>query len=148
MIEAILKKDIPGLGKSGQIIKVKDGYLRNYLLPNNLAVEASVKNLKIIEEQKQKEQILKEKEKKAALDLAEKLRGFSFNVKKDASEKDVLYGSVTRDDIQKVLRDEGYDMTEEAILLSEPIKNLGIYEIQLQLHPDVLTKVKIWVVRE
>jgi large subunit ribosomal protein L9 len=147
MIEAILKKDLPSIGKAGDIIKVKEGYLRNYLLPHNLAVEVTPNNLKVVQVQKEKDLLSKEKEKKDALALANKIKGLSFNIKKEATEKDALYGSVTALDIQKVLSEEGFDVAEGSILLNEPIKNLGVYEVEIKLYPEVGAKLKIWVVK-
>ena len=148
MIEVILKKNIAGIGKSGDIIKVKEGYLRNYLLPHNLAIEVTPNNLKLAQAKKEKDLLLKENEKKDAFALADKMKGLSFNIKKEASEKDALYGSVTALDIRKVLSEEGFDIAEESILLSEPIKNLGVYEVEVKLHPEAVTKLKIWVVKK
>jgi large subunit ribosomal protein L9 len=148
MIEAILKKSISKVGRAGDIIKVKEGYFRNYLLPNALAVEATSNNIKAIKIQKEKELITKEIEKKDAFSLAEKMKGLSFNIKKEATDKDVLYGSVSASDIQKALSDEGYVVPEDSIIIKSPIKNLGIYEIELNLHPEVNAKLKVWVVKK
>jgi len=148
MIEVILKNNLPGIGKSGDIVKVKEGYLRNYLLPHNLAIEVTPNNLKVVQAKKEKYLLLKEKEKKDAIVLADKIKGLSFNIKKEATEKDALYGSVIAADVRKVLLDDGYDLSEEMILLKEPIKNLGVYEIEIKLHPEVVTKLKIWVVKK
>jgi len=148
MIEAILKKSISKVGRAGDIIKVKEGYFRNYILPNALAVEATSNNIKAIKIQKEKELITKEIEKKDAFSLAEKMKGLSFNIKKEATDKDVLYGSVSASDIQKALSDEGYVVPEDSIIIKSPIKNLGIYEIELNLHPEVNAKLKVWVVKK
>lgn len=76
------------------------------------------------------------------------MKGLSFNIKKEATDKDVLYGSVSASDIQKALSDEGYVVPEDSIIIKSPIKNLGIYEIELNLHPEVNAKLKVWVVKK
>ena len=147
-MEVILTQDVKGLGKKEDVVKVKDGFARNYLFPKKIAVEANKPNLKVIQQSKKSRDIFQESEKRKAIELADKLSGYSFNIRVDANQQDIIYGSVTGADIAAGLQEEGYKFKEEDILLEEPIKKLGVYEVLIRLYPEVETKIKIWVVRK
>lgn len=148
-MEVILNKDVDKLGKSGQVIKVKDGFGRNFLIPNGLALPLTAANLKRLEQEKQRKVFQLEKIKKEAEALKEKLGSLSLTlavlVKEEAEE---LYGSISAADIASALKEEGFDIDKNSIILDEPIKSLGIYEIPVKLHPEISAQVKVWVVKK
>lgn len=147
-MEVILSKDIDRVGKAGQTIEVKDGFARNFLIPNNLAFPATAANLKRLEQDKQKKAQQLEKVKKDAAALKEQLERLSLTVPVLTHEEDRLYAGITTVDLAALLKDEGFDIDRTSILLDEPLKALGIYEVSVKLHPEVLAKIKIWVVKK
>lgn len=147
-MEVILNQDVDKLGKSGQIIKVKDGFARNFLIPNNLALPVTAANIKRLEAEKQKRLAQSDKIKKEAQVLEEKLSALSLTIPVLAKEEEGLYGSVSVTEILRALKDEGIDLDKNAIILQSPIKSLGIYEVSVKLHPEVTAKLKIWVVKK
>jgi len=146
MIEVILLQDVDKLGKIRQVVKVKDGFARNFLLPNKLAMPLTAQNLKKIEHQKELKLKAEQERKSKAEELAQKLSGKSFTITAQAHEGDKLYGSVTTHEISRILEEEGFAVEKNNILLSEPIKSTGIFDIEIKLHPEVKTKIKVWVV--
>lgn len=147
-MKIILKEGIKNLGNIGDVIEVKDGYARNFLLPKGLALEANPKNLKILEHEKRMREAAKKKEKEGAVALAQKLKDISCTVKVKAGEDDRIFGSVTPLDIKKALDSQGIDVDKKSISLVDNIKTLGIYHALVRLHPEVETKIKVWVVKE
>ena len=147
-MELILRKDVDKLGKGGQIIKVKDGFARNFLIPNGLAVPLNSANLKALEEQRQKKITQLEKAKNEAVELKERLAALSLTIPVLAKEEDGLYGSVSATEILSALKEEGFEIDRDSLILEEPIKSLGIYEVPVKLHPEVIGKVKVWVVKK
>lgn len=147
-MEIILIEDIPSLGKRGKIIKVADGYARNYLIPRNLALPATKQNIKKIQEHQKLTKIKEIKEKSDAEELAKQLATLSLTISKKAGENDLLFGTVTNADIEAELAKLGYEIDKRKIILEEPIKRLGIYEVPIKLHKDVSATVKVWVVKE
>jgi large subunit ribosomal protein L9 len=147
MVEVILRQDVEGVGKASSLIKVKEGFARNFLLPRGLAFIATPNNLKRIEEEKRQKSVLAEKEKKAAEELAQKLNGFSCTVVVDVNEKEKPYGSVSSADVERSLQDEGFDVKKISIMLDHPIEELGIYDVEIKLHPEVRTKIRLWVTK-
>jgi large subunit ribosomal protein L9 len=147
-MKVILLKDIEKLGKTYDVVEVKDGFARNYLIPQKKAIPLTDKNLKYIEEQKKKILREKETEKKKAYELAKKLEGKSINVLMKVHDNDQLYGSVTAQKISEALEQEGFKIDKKCIILDEPIKSLGVFDCLIRLHPEVETKIKVWVVKE
>jgi large subunit ribosomal protein L9 len=147
-MEVILNKDVEGVGKAGSVVKVKDGFARNFLFPKQLAVALTESNIKNIEQEKQRKSLKLEKEKKEAEQLKEKLDSISLTIPVLIQEKEKLYGSITSLEIQRALQDEGYDIDKNHIVLEEPIKSLGIYQIPIKLHPEVSAQIKVWVVKK
>jgi large subunit ribosomal protein L9 len=147
-MDVILTQDVSGIGKSGTVVKVKDGFARNYLFLKNLAVAVTSSNLKDIEREKQRRTQKEEKLKKEAEVLKNKLAALSLTITAEAQEKDKLYGSITAIEIQKALKDEGYEIDKSAIILDEPIKALGIFQVPLKLHSEVSAEVKVWIVKK
>ena len=147
-MEVILTHDVPKLGKVGDILKVKDGFARNYLLPNNLAFLATQNNLKKIEQEKKKRQERSEAELAQAKALAEKISKVSVTVSVEVNDLEKLYGSVTEIDIAKALEIEGYTVNKKDILLEKPIETLGIFEVVIRLHSEVTTPIRLWVTKK
>ena len=147
-MQVILTQDVKGIGKAFDVVKVKDGFARNFLLPNNMVLPATPKNLKVLAEQAKIKAAAVEKEKKQAGELALKLSSLSINVAMATNEEDKLYGSVTNADVAHALKEEGFDIPAEKISLDEPIKSLGIYDITVKLHPEVEAKLKLWIVKK
>ena len=146
-MKVILLEEIPSLGKAGDAVKVAEGYGRNYLIPQKKAIEATSKNIKVWEHQKN---LLKDKigkAKKETEKLAEKIEGLSCTISKQTGEEDKLFGSVTSMDIEESLKGEGIEIDRKKILLDEPIKKLGVYTIPIKLHPEVIANLKLWVVK-
>jgi len=146
-MKVILKKDVETLGPAGKIIDVKDGYARNYLIPQGIALKADEKNIKILEEEQKRLKLKLNKDKKNAELLAEKLNGVSCTATVSVGEEDRVFGSVTSQNIADLLKEKGFDIDRKKILLEEPIKALGIYEIPIKLHSEVEAKIKLWVVK-
>jgi len=147
-MEVILSKDVERIGRSGMVVKVKDGYARNFLFPNGLAIAATAANMKRIEQEKRVLVTQTEKRKIEALALSEKIAACSLTIAVLVQEEEKLFGSVSAQDIHQALKDEGFDIEKHFIVLEEPIRQLGIYEVPIVLHPEVTAKVKIWVVKK
>lgn len=145
--EVILYDDIIGLGTVGDRVTVADGYARNYLLPRKKAVRATAANLREVEARKRKLEEEYRERLSAAQSLAERVQDSSVTLMVQATEEDRLYGSVTARDIADGLQKEGVEVEPDTVLLHEPIRELGVYNVQLQLHPEVATSVNVWVVR-
>jgi large subunit ribosomal protein L9 len=145
-MKVILREDIPDLGSTGEVVTVKDGYARNYLIPKDLAAKADPKNIKQIEHQKRLIAAHQERVRKDAGTLGEKIANVSCTIPMLVGEQDKLFGSVTTKDIAEVLSQEGIKISRKRIILDEPIKSLGVYTVDVRLHPEVTTKLKVWVV--
>lgn len=147
-MEVILTQDVKGIGKAQQVLRVKDGFARNFLLPKKLALLATKKNLTQLAQLEKRKSLRLEKEEKQAAEQADRLNTLSINVAVAANEEDKLYGSVTETDIANALKEEGFIINKDSILLDEPIKKLGIYDAIINLHPRVKAKIKVWIVKE
>jgi large subunit ribosomal protein L9 len=147
-MEVILKEDIPKLGHRGEVVRVAEGYGRNYLLPKKLAIEATAANRAVIEQMKQSAIRKSAVEKADAEALARQLDGTALSFQRKAGEKDHLFGSVTSSDIAEALERKGFNIDRRKIQLNEPLKNLGDFEIAIRLHRDVASKVKVTVEKE
>jgi len=147
-MKVILIEDVKSIGSMGDIIDVKDGYARNFLFPKKLARKAIDSNLKIIEDIKKKKLIAQTKEKKEADAVKEKICALSCTIPMEAGEDDKLFGSVTNQDISQAFEVEGLIIEKRKIILEEPIKKLGVYNIAIKLHPEVIAEVKVWVVKK
>jgi large subunit ribosomal protein L9 len=147
-MEVILNQDIDRIGKAGNIVKVKDGFARNFLIPNGLAVPLTPVNLKKLEQEKQQKSLQSEKAKREAEELKEKLARLSLTIPVLTHEEDKLYASITAVDLAAALKEEGFDIDKSSIILDEPIKALGIYEVSIRLHPEIIAKVKVWIVKK
>lgn len=144
-MEVILREDVEHLGAMGEVVKVKPGYARNYLLPRGIAVAASRKNVAEIEHQKRLVEAKRATERKAALGVADKVEGLVLEVAARAGEEDKLYGSVTNLDIEKLLRAQGLKVDRRKIDLTDPIKKLGTYRITVGIAHDVKATITLKV---
>ncbi len=144
----ILLEDIENVGKKGEIVKVKDGFARNYLIPKGVAIKVTDSNIKMIEEKKKKLEKEREREIKTVEELKNRIESLSITIKKKAGEEDTLFGSVTSADIEDALKAEGIEVDKKNILLHEHIKKLGEYEVEVRIHPSVKALLKINVEKE
>lgn len=147
-MEVILKEDIPNVGKMGEVVRVRDGYARNYLLPRGLVLVANKKNLKGFEHQKQVVQAQKARVVDQAQALAEKLSQISLVISARVGEEGKLFGSVTNIDIEKALKAKGIEIERRKIHLDEPIKMVGDYEVPIRFTAEVQAKVRVSVAPE
>ena len=147
-MKVILTEEVEAVGQPGDLLNVKDGYARNYLLPNNKAVQATTQNMKQLEHQKRQIGEKLSKIKSEAEKLSKKLGQISCTITKPAGEEDKLFGSVTSSDIYESLNNEGIEIDKKKIVLDEPLKKLGIFNIPVKLHPEITATLKVWVVKE
>ncbi|MCD6548711.1 MAG: 50S ribosomal protein L9 [Thermodesulfobacterium sp.] len=147
-MEVILRKDIPKLGKAGDVVKVKDGYARNYLIPKGLAILANQKTLKALENQRKIILAKAERERKKLESLAEKLEGITLTVYRKIIEEDRIFGSVSSVDIVNMLKEQGIEIEKSQVQLDEPIKKLGIFEVPIKLSSDKMINIKVEVLEE
>lgn len=147
-MKVILKENVENLGEIGDLVPVKAGYARNYLLPTGKAIEATVRNVKVLEHQKKLVQDRIDKTMRSAETLAKRIEAISVTISQKVGENDRLFGSVTAMHIGDALKEEGFDVDKKKILLEEPIKSLGVYTVPIKLHTDVSANLKVWVVEE
>lgn len=144
----ILKENVENLGRIGDVVKVADGYARNFLIPNRKVVAASEKNLSAIEHQKKMLEKKRASEKLSAEETAKKIAGFTCNISRKTGEKDKLFGSVTANDIADALNAGGIEVEKRSIHIPTPIKALGVHSVEIKLLPEVVANLKVWVVKE
>jgi len=147
-MKIILTKDVEKLGKAGDIVKVKDGYARNYLIPRALGVAATAATLKLAEQLKAQENKKAKKAEVQAQSLAKKLKDISVTATMKAGEEDKLFGAVTAQIITDLLAEKGIEINKHDILLDEPIKELGVYDVPIKAGAGVKAEIKVWVVKE
>ncbi len=147
-MEVILKEDVPKLGARGDLVKVAEGYGRNYLLPRKLAIEATQANRAVIDQMKQAAVRRTERERADAQALAGNFDGLTLTFYRKAGEREHLFGSVTSGDIAEELEQRGFSVDRRKILLPEAIKTVGEFTVPIRLHKDVATSVKVVVEKE
>ncbi len=147
-MKVILRQEIPTLGKVGDIVNVKDGYARNYLIPRDFAFIATPGAIKAIEIEKKRHMKKLEKEREKAEALAKELAELTISIPMKVGEEGKLYGSVTAQLIAQELQIRNYDIDKKNIYLEESIKTLGIFDVNIKLHPEVTATIKIWVISE
>lgn len=147
-MKVILTEEIRGLGTRGDVVTVKDGYARNYLIPKNLAQEASASNLKAIEHQRRKWDMLAQQERDAARKAAERVKGVKIVIEKRVGEHGHLFGSVTANEIADALAEKGIEVDKRRIELGSPIKNIGLHDVEVRLHRDVTATIQVEVVAQ
>ena len=148
MVEVILRKDVVDLGSAGEMVTVKPGYARNFLIPQGLALLATDGNRRRFEEERRQVEQASARERETARSLAEKLELQSLTFTVRAGEEGKLFGSVTAADIADRLAETGLEVDRRLIRLEEPIKELGVYDVAVRLHADVQPEIKVWVVAE
>ena len=146
--QVLLREDIDNLGARGEIVRVKAGYARNYLLPRNLAVEANASNVKQIEGERAALLKREAKERSTAEGQADQLRNLTLKFERKVGEAGVLYGSVTSMDIAEALHERGYEIDRHRIHLREPLKRLGEYTVPIRLHREVTIEMQVKVASE
>ena len=147
-MDVVLKEDIENLGHMGEVVKVKDGYARNYLLPRGLVVLANKKNLKGLEHEQRMIAQRREHLTKEAQGISERLSQVSLEFAVKVGEEGRLFGSVTNMDIEKALKEQGVEVERRRIVLEDPIKQVGDYEVPIRLRPEVMPTIKVRVVSE
>ena len=144
-MKIFLKEDVKSLGKMGEVVNVAEGYARNYLIPQKMAVEANTKNVKEFEHQKRVIREKADKVRDASKAVAEKLSALTLTIKAKAGEEEKLFGSVTTMDIAEALQSAGYDIDKKKVHLDEPIKRLGTFTAEVKIHPEITAKVTVQV---
>lgn len=142
-MQVILRDELPNLGTTGDVVKVKAGYARNYLLPRGLAIEASVRNLHELEHQKRVIADKRLREQKSAAAVADKISSVKLVFQVRAGDDGKLFGSVTNQDIHRQLEERGFSIERRRILLDDPIKSLGSHDVVIHLGPDTKATVKV-----
>jgi large subunit ribosomal protein L9 len=148
-VKVILRQDIDKLGDAGEVVTVKPGFARNYLLPRGYAYEATAANLREIEQEKSRVEAKGRRDYLEARRRASQLEGVSLTFHAKAGEESKLFGSITTGDIADRLNEQGLDfkVDRRAIDLDEPIKTLGVFAVPVRLHTDVRPEVKVWVIK-
>jgi len=147
-MEVILREHIDNLGRRGEIVKVADGYARNYLLPRKLALLATDGNKRVVERERAQFDAKEAEEKKVAEAMAQRVNNVEVEISRKVGETEALYGSVTTADIAEALHAKGLEVDKRKIVLQEPIRRLGEFDVPVKLHRDVATHVKVKVVAE
>jgi large subunit ribosomal protein L9 len=148
MMEVILREDVAEVGRAGEIVKVKDGYGRNFLLPRGLAYPATKGNKRKVEVEAKRRGEMLERQKGDAEEFATRLTVADLTFQVQVGEGDKLFGSVTSADIAAKLAELGHMVDKRIIELPEPIKMIGVYKVPVRLHPDVRPEIRVWVVKE
>jgi len=144
-MKVILTEEIRGIGTRGDVVTVKDGYARNYLIPKNLAQEATKGNLNAIEHQRRKWALLAQEEKNAAQKAADRVKGVKVQIEKRVGEHGHLFGSVTANEIADALAEKGIEVDKRRIELGSPIKNIGLHDVEVRLHREVTAHIQVEV---
>jgi len=147
-MQVILREDVPALGKAGEVVKVADGYGRNFLLPRKKAVPATDANLKRLEQERQGIEVKRAKMKQGAEELAQKIAALTVTLEKQAGEEDKIFGSVSVREIGKSLETQGIVIDKRLIRLKEPIRKLGEHTVEVHLHGDVVVPLKVVVTKK
>jgi large subunit ribosomal protein L9 len=147
-VKIIITKDTEKLGKEGDVIEVKEGFARNFLLPRGLAIKATKNSFKEIEELKKRKDKQEEKVKIDALEIKTKIEALSLTITTEAKDTEELYGSITEQQILKALKEEGFTLEKGKIAIPEPVKKLGVYNLKVKLHPAVEANLRLWVMKK
>lgn len=146
-MQVILKQEVANLGDAGDIVKVKPGYGRNYLIPRGFAIPATEGSLRQAEHQKRVADAIRRKNLSGARELKDKLEGTAVSIRRETGEDDKLFGSVTNRDIGEALAAEGIEIDRRSIVLADPIKSIGLFTVPVRLHRDVTANVRVYVIR-
>lgn len=146
-MKVILRENVENLGKIGDVVKVSDGYARNFLLPRNLVIIADETNLREMQHHEKALARKRARDKQSASEVAKRLEEFSCTIARKVGEGEKIFGSVTANDIVQVLSKEGFLIDRRQIHLDEPIKQLGVVSVPVKLQADVTAQLKVWVVQ-
>lgn len=147
-MELILTENVEKVGRKGDVLRVRDGFARNFLIPRNLAVPATRANREFVEDQKGRAQKRREKEKAEAQNMAQKLNNLKVVIEASAGEKDKLFGSVTAEDISHALQKQGHHYDRKHIALKEPIRSVGSHPVVVEIYPQVKATITVEVVKK
>jgi len=147
-MEVILRQDVEKLGRRGDVVKVAEGYGRNYLFPRDLALEVNEANRAMIGKERKAHEARVAKERAECEALAARIAALRFVAPRKVGESDVLYGSVTAGDIGEFLKGKGIEIDKRRVQLDEPVKHLGEHEVKIKLHPEVVAVLKLLVTKE
>ncbi len=147
-MEVILLEDMKGLGVRGDTVKVSDGYARNYLIPHKIAISAAGSGATVFREEEKQRSVRENRIKRSAEKTASEMSKASCTIPVQVGEEDRVFGAVTAQDIADALAKAGFEIDKKKILLDEPLKALGVYNVRVKLQMDVEAKVKVWVVKE
>jgi large subunit ribosomal protein L9 len=147
-MEVILREDVDKLGRRGEVVKVAEGYGRNFLLPRGLALAVTTANKATIERERKVHEARAAKEKAEWQSVADRINTIRFVAPRKVGENDVLYGSVTSGDIADFLKGKGVEIDKRKVQLDEPLKHLGDHEVKIKLHPEVVATIKVLVSKE
>jgi len=147
-MEVILKQDVKNVGKAGQIVKVSDGYARNFLMPRGLVARVTEGGVKFIQEQEKRKYVKMSEEEKKINETLQKMSGLEITIKKLAGEDDKLFGSVSETDISEEIAKHGIEVDKKHIVLEKHIKELGLFNVPVIFKENFETRIKLWVVRE
>ena len=146
-MEVILRDHVENLGRRGEVVKVADGYARNFLLPRKLALPATEGNKKRVEKERKILETKESEERQSAEAIASRLAALELSIARKVGENEQLYGSVTNADIAELMKEKGFDIDRRKILLADPIKALGENTVQVKLHRDVTAQVRVTVTK-
>ena len=147
-MEVILREDVDKLGRRGDVVKVAEGYGRNFLLPRGLALQVSEANKAMIAKERKAHELRLAKEKAEFQAVADRIASLRYIAPRKVGENDVLYGSVTSGDIAEFLKGKGIEIDKRKVLLEEPVKKLGEHDVRIKLHPEVTASLKLLVSKE
>ena len=146
-MKVILTQSHFKLGSAGDVITVRDGYARNYLIPRKFAIPATPGNMKQVEQIRRRQMTIEQKRKEKMQILAEKLSRVSVDLVVEVDEEDKLFGTVTTGQIADALQRRGFDIDRKQIIIDEPIDSLGVYNVKIDLHPEVECAVRVWILK-
>ncbi len=146
-MKVIMTQHHPQLGNPGDVVNVKDGFARNFLIPRKYAIIATPGNLRQVEMIKQRQLTLEEKHKEKLRYISEKIARISVDLVVEVDEEDRLFGTVSPAQIAEALEKQGYSISKKQIIISDPIDSLGVYNVRVQLHPDIESKIRVWVLK-
>jgi len=147
-MEIILMENVEKLGQVGDVVKVKNGYARNYLLPRQLGMPATAGNIKRIEKEKAKRIAAWEEDKKIAQEKADIISKVSLTIAVEVNDQEKLYGAVSETEILEALEAEGHKIDKKSLVLEKPVDDLGIFDIGVKFHPQVIAKIRLWVTKK
>lgn len=147
-MELILIGNVEKVGRKGDVVRVRDGFARNFLIPRSLAVPATRANREFVEEQKVRVQKRREKERVEAQDVVQKLNNLKVQIEASAGEKDKLFGSITAEDIREALQKQGHRYDRKHIILKGPIRSIGVHPVVVEIYPQVKATITVEVVKK